>query len=58
MSLGLAFWILMLIWLVFGLYFGYSTGAFSPYLIGGNLMLFVLLLLLGWQTFGPPLRGG
>jgi hypothetical protein len=58
MSLGLAFWILMLIWLIFGLYFGYQSTAYSPYLIGGNLMLFVLLLLLGWQVFGPPLRGG
>ena len=56
MSLGLAFYVLMLIWLVFGLYFGYSTGG-SPFVIGGNLMLFILLLLLGWQVFGPPIRG-
>jgi hypothetical protein len=56
MTLGLAYWSLMIIWLVFGMYFGYSAGG-SPYLIGGNLLLFILLLLLGWATFGPPLRG-
>jgi hypothetical protein len=56
MTIGLAFWILMLIWLVFGLYFGYTAG--TPYVIGGNLLLFILLLLLGWAAFGAPLRGG
>ena len=44
MTLGLAYWIIMLIWLLFGLYTGY------------NLMLFVLLVLIGWKIFGPPLH--
>ena len=56
MSLGLAFWILMLLWLVFGLYHGFVVSPGSYYLVGGNLLLFILLLLLGWQTFGAPLR--
>lgn len=56
MSIGLAFWILMLIWLVFGL--AWHWGALGPYgPIGGTLLLFILLLLLGWKTFGPPLHG-
>jgi hypothetical protein len=55
MTLGLAYWILMLIWLVLGLYVGY-IGA-SHYVLGGNILLFILLLLLGWQVFGAPLRG-
>jgi hypothetical protein len=58
MGLGLAYWILMLIWLVFGLltHFGYVGG---PYAFGtSTLLLFVLFVLLGWQTFGPPLRRG
>lgn len=55
MSLGLAFWVLMLLWLVLGLYIGY-TGA-SHFVLGGNLLLFILLLLLGWKVFGPPLQG-
>ena len=55
MTLGLCFWILMLIWFVFGLviHFGYA----GPYAaLGNSLLLFVLFLLLGWQTFGAPLH--
>lgn len=59
MSLGLAFWILMLLWLVFGLWWNnraaFASGNWSP--VGGSLLLFLLLLLLGWASFGPPLRG-
>jgi hypothetical protein len=57
MSLGLAFYILMLIWLVFGFAWNYGTipGTYGPW--GHTILLFVLLLLLGWQVFGPPLHG-
>lgn len=53
MSIGLMFWILMLLWLVFGLWTTWP----NYHLLGGNLMLFILLLLLGWQVFGAPLHG-
>ncbi len=58
MTLGLAYWILMLIWFVFGLawHFGYASGTLG--IAGNGVLLFVLLVLLGWQTFGPPLRRG
>ena len=56
MSLGLCFWILMLLWLVLGLYVAWTVPA-THYIAGGNLMLFLLLLLLGWKVFGPPLHG-
>jgi len=52
MPLGLAFWIIMLIWLVFGLWNAYP----NHYLIGSNLLLFVLFLLLGWKAFGSPIQ--
>jgi hypothetical protein len=55
MTLGLAFWVLMLIWAVFGLllHFGVVGGVYA----GVNvLLLFVLFGLLGWQTFGAPLH--
>jgi len=52
MTLGLAFWILMLLWLVFGLWTTWP----NHYLVGGNLLLFVLLLLIGWKLFGAPLH--
>lgn len=56
MTLGLAFWVLWLVWVVFGLlaHFG-MVGA--PWALGGNtLLLVVLFCLLGWQIFGPPLH--
>jgi hypothetical protein len=55
MTLGLCYWILMLIWLVFNLswHFGYA-GTYGP--AGSALLLFVLFLLLGWQVFGAPLH--
>ena len=57
MTLGLCFWILMLLWLVFGLavYRGVVVGAYAP--LGGTLLLFILLFLLGWHAFGPPIHG-
>lgn len=56
MSLGLAFWVIMLIWLVFGIIVHvYPGGVYGVW--GGTLLLFVLLLLLGWKVFGAPLHG-
>ena len=52
MSIGLAFWILMLVWLVFGLWASWP----NHMLVGGNLLMFVLLLLLGWHAFGAPIK--
>lgn len=56
MTLGLCYWVLMLIWLVFGVlsHFGVVTGL---YVVSGNaVLLFILFALLGWQVFGPPLH--
>ena len=53
MSMGLVFWILMLIWLVFGLWHNWPN---YP-LVGGNLLLFILIGLLGWKIFGAPIHG-
>jgi len=57
MSLGLIFWVLMLIWLVGGFYYGWSTGAPDRFLLGGNVLSFVLFLVLGWAAFGAPIHG-
>lgn len=54
MSFALCFWILMMLWLVFGLW---STGLANYKLFGGNLLLFVLLVLVGWRLFGAPIHG-
>lgn len=57
MTIGLCYWILMLIWLVFGLaaHGGWLAGPYVGW--GSTLLLFVLFLLLGWHAFGPPLKG-
>jgi len=53
MTLGLIFWILMLLWLVFSLW---QNWPLSGPAIGGSLLQFLLFLILGWQVFGAPIR--
>lgn len=57
MTLGLCFWIIMLVLIVFtgvGLIgpVGYSHYA----LYGSGFVSLVLFFLLGWKVFGPPLH--
>ncbi len=57
MTKGLAFWILMLLWLVV---WGVSSWG-GPYyghygLYGSGVLLFILLALLGWAVFGAAIR--
>lgn len=59
MKIGVLFWILMLLWLVFGVWANWpaasgSTVAFGP--VGWSLLLFVLVGILGWKVFGAPLQ--
>lgn len=54
MTLELAFWVLMLIWLVFG-FLGDRIGWWRPW--GSTILLFILLLILGWAQFGAPIHG-
>lgn len=57
-SIGVVFWLLMLLWLLFGLYWNRADIQGGSYgLVGGNLMLFVLLFILGWRVFGWPISG-
>lgn len=53
MQIQLLFWVLYLIALVFSLW---STGIGNPKLWGGNLLLFVLIGILGWATFGAAVH--
>lgn len=55
MTRGLAFWVLMIIWLVFGIVWHLGmVGSFGP--LGSAILLFILFALLGWQVFGAPIR--
>lgn len=59
MTTTLAFWVIMLIWLIFG-FWSVRTPAPNPpggiRTFGGTLLLFVLFALLGWKVFGPALH--
>lgn len=55
MSLGLMFWILMFLWLVFWFWDWRSPTGWGP--AGHSGLAFVLFLLLGWKTFGAPIHG-
>ena len=53
MSIGLLFWIIMIIWLFYGFMYHSSPERFGPYgWAGHGLLLFVLFFLLGWHDFG------
>jgi hypothetical protein len=48
----------MIIWLIFGLYWNRGDIRGGNYgFLGGSLMLFILLFLLGWKQFGFPIQG-
>lgn len=52
MPMGLAFWIIMLLWLIFAIWRDWPN---YP-IVGFNATLFILLGLLGWKVFGAPLQ--
>ena len=55
MSLGLAFWVIVLVAVVFGVlvHFGMVGGVWAG---ANNVVLLVLVILCGWQIFGAPLH--
>lgn len=57
MPLSILFWVLMIIWLVFGLWSNYVPGQPYPRWAGvGNILLFILFAILGWAQFGAPVK--
>jgi hypothetical protein len=58
LPIGILFWALVIIALVFnGMW--WRNGVNWPYgLRGSGLLFFVLIFLLGWQVFGFILQGG
>lgn len=54
LSLGIVFWIVMLLWLVGGFWVNYSAAPnYRAY--GGHILLWFVLFLIGWQVFGFPI---
>lgn len=58
MSFALLYWILMLFALVFGLWTGWpapnTPNGFRP--LGNTVLLFILLVILGWAVFKAPIH--
>ncbi len=59
MTIGLCFWILMLFWLVLGIWHTWPAPSEKPnyWPVGGNLLLFIVIFLLGVKVFGWPIQG-
>lgn len=58
MTIGFIFWFIMLLWLLFAIAWNQNwagTSAWGP--MGNSVLLFILFLLLGWHSFGFPIRG-
>lgn len=55
MSRGLLFWILMILWAL-SVFFGVHLFGASAVWVSTGLLI-VLFALLGWQVFGPPIKG-
>lgn len=57
MSMGLAFWLVWLISVVVSMFI-YSPDWRTNYRPGMvTIIVFFLLAILGWKTFGPPIQG-
>ena len=57
MSFGFWFWLLVVLWALTGTIAMRPSPAPRPYLLGGNMLfLFILIVLLGWKAFGPPVH--
>jgi hypothetical protein len=59
MTIAFIFWLILLLWALFGFYGHYNTPAGQPgrrVVIGGDFVLFVLLFLIGWKLFGWPIH--
>lgn len=56
MTVGFLFWLLMILWLLFGGWFAFRPNG-DRYTFGWSLLVFLLFLLLGIRVFGWPIKG-
>lgn len=54
MPIGMIFWLLMILWFIFGLYWNWPAqpGPSGFGGLGGHLLLFILFFIVGWKLFG------
>lgn len=56
MTLQLLFWLLMILWALFGIAPTFPADRANLRPFGGSLLLFAVVACLGWQVFGPVLH--
>lgn len=56
MSISLLFWVIMIIWFLFGIWQSWPITGTNGRTVGGHIVLFILLALLGWQVFGAAIH--
>lgn len=57
MTRGTIFWVIMVVWLIFGILWPH-WGALTVMAVAPGVLEWVLLALLGWQVFGPVIKPG
>jgi len=58
-TLTFLYWLLMLFWVLTGIWWGSTCDPINRGRFGGwGLLLFLMLLVLGLKIFGWPIRGG
>ena len=55
MPIGLLFWVLYIIAVLFGAWASYGQPNW-PRLFGGHFVLWILVGMLGWHVFGPAIK--
>jgi len=58
MPLSMLFWVLFIIWVLFGGWSYYEGGVLRWRPLGGHLLLGILIFLLGWGVYGFLVTGG
>jgi hypothetical protein len=57
MNIATLFWVIMVIWLLFGLWSSWPAAGTNPVRpVGGLIILWVVIALLGWQVFGSAIH--
>jgi hypothetical protein len=54
MAISIAFWIVMLLILIFCVIMPIAKAGWRPHI--GWVLLFCAVALIGWQLFGPPIK--
>lgn len=58
MPMSIIYWVLMLIWLVFGIGVVFIARGWEYSPVVSTVLLFLLFTLLGWKVFGSPVQQG